>query len=222
MTQHSLFLGYESFDSKDILVGEPNESAINEIFKPEWVSPYLCLIGPKASGKSRLVKQYAQKKGAVFLTSFQFALQPNTPYIFENIDHFFKTQNHNTLFEQTIPQAEKDFFNFYETISAKNCTLLLTATTTPLHWPVVSEDLKTRFAILETTCIEQPDSDFALQLLAKLYNDQGINIAPEVLEDLICHLPLNYEALLEFVEKTKNLTNFSLKTLKDEIYSLTF
>lgn len=109
-----------------------------------WAEPVLILVGQNGE----LVRHFVQTHNAVYLTTLDVKIRPNTPYILENIDAFFKQHAHNTddIFAPPVASpAETQFFAFLEHLKSVNSYLLLTAKTPPKQWPVVLDDLQSRF-----------------------------------------------------------------------------
>jgi chromosomal replication initiation ATPase DnaA len=168
----------------DFLAAPGNERALAflESF-PAWPAPAASLHGPSASGKSHLVRIWAQQAGAAIISAADLRDAPDGPVAVEDIDAA-TGQNH-----------ERALFALFE----RGTPLLLTGRTSPATWAVGLPDLASRYRALVDFDLGAPDDTLLARLAGKLFADRQLVVPEGVIRTMIARLDRNPAAIRDFV-----------------------
>lgn len=168
----------------DFLAAPGNERALAFLESyPAWPTPAASLYGPSASGKSHLVRIWAQQAGAAILRAADLREPPAGPVAVEDVD--------------AVPghDHERALFALFE----RGTPLLLTGRTAPSSWVVDLPDLASRYRALVAFDLGAPDDALLARLAAKLFADRQLAVPEGVIQAMISRLDRNPAAIRDFV-----------------------
>jgi chromosomal replication initiation ATPase DnaA len=144
---------------------------------PAWPGRRLAVAGPEGSGKTHLAHVWAARSraqliGAEELPDLDLAAVPE--------DAAFAVEDADGLFG---PVAEEMLFHLCNRLAARG-SLLVTGREPPARWPLRLPDLASRLAVAPVARLELPDDDLLAAVLAKLFADRQLVVAPEVVRYL--------------------------------------
>ncbi|MCC5975361.1 MAG: chromosomal replication initiator DnaA, partial [Rubellimicrobium sp.] len=147
--------------------------------------------GPEGAGKSHLVRLWQTANGAETRTARALALQPALPppgghLAVEDMDH--------------LPtEAQAPLFHIHNHLAATGGSLLMTARTPPIRWPITLPDLASRLQATAVIRIEDPDDRLLHAILAKLFADRQITPPPALLDWLARRIERSFAAARRIV-----------------------
>ncbi len=142
---------------------------------PDWPNGALALIGPEASGKTRLAGDWARRCGAHLLAphaACDLAALGVRP----------------VLVDDAIMTPGETLFHLLNRATAGGGPLLLTGRTAPATWPAELPDLRSRFNALAVADLGEPDDAVLPGLLAGLLDEAGIRPAPDLFPYLLARI----------------------------------
>ncbi|MDU8913230.1 DnaA ATPase domain-containing protein [Aestuariicoccus sp. MJ-SS9] len=172
----------------DFFVAPPNAVAVALIDGwRDWPGGKLLLCGPVGSGKTHLAHVWSAESFARIVPARRLA-QADIPAL---------AQGHVCVEDvQAIagqPEAENALFHLHNLVLANGNALLLTADTPPAQWPLTLPDLKSRMMGTPLARLEPPDDELLSVVLAKLFADQQIVPAANVIPYLVRHMPRSFD-----------------------------
>lgn len=190
----------DAYDSNEYIESSSNSLAYKTLnsWPGNWgTRPYaktLIIQGPKASGKTFLAKQWAEKSGALFIKQMheltENILSEHQAFI---IDGFDSTWNEEKILHQ---------FNI---IHESGKYLLITSTKLP---DIQLPDLSSRIKATHQVNIGMLDDELMKMLIFKLFSNHSIIVSNEVIHYLVKHLPREFPEIIKSVEK---LNKFALQ-----------
>ncbi|MDB5622283.1 MAG: hypothetical protein JWR39_846 [Devosia sp.] len=190
--QLALDLGHTpSHDLEDFLVGEGNELAHGRIMSfPHWADPVTLLVGPAKSGKSHLARIFAERSGAVFAGVHDLAPLAaeggRQPVIVEDVD--------------SLAYDESGLFHLLNQSLRDSRPLLLTAREGVAHWPLTTDDVRSRARRAAAFSLELTDDIQLSQMLVKLFGDRQIGIEPKVISFIVARMERSAAEAVTLVE----------------------
>lgn len=182
-----------SLAAEDYFVSEANRPAWAMVTGPApWPEGKLALVGPEGAGKSHLVRLWQTATGAEVRTARALALQPGLPppggrLAVEDMDRL-------------PPDAQTPLFHIHNHLAATGGSLLMTARTAPIRWPITLPDLASRLQATAVIRIEDPDDRLLHAILAKLFADRQIAAPPSLLDWLAQRIERSFAAARQIVE----------------------
>lgn len=162
----------------DFFVSPANALALAQVDAwPAWPGRRLALAGPEGSGKTHLAHVWAARSGARLIGAEELpeldlaAVPEDAAFVVEDADGLFG------------PAAEEMLFHLCNRLAARG-SLLVTGREPPARWPLRLPDLASRLAIAPVARLELPDDDLLAAVLAKLFADRQLVVAPEVVRYL--------------------------------------
>jgi len=162
----------------DFFVSPANALALAQVDAwPAWPGRRLALAGPEGSGKTHLAHVWAARSGAWLIGAEELpeldlaAVPEDAAFVVEDADGLFG------------PAAEEMLFHLCNRLAARG-SLLVTGREPPARWPLRLPDLASRLAIAPVARLELPDDDLLAAVLAKLFADRQLVVAPEVVRYL--------------------------------------
>ena len=146
---------------------------------PRWRYGHLMLIGPAGSGKTHLsgiwaVRTKARSLDPSKLTASLSDVQRGAAVLLEDLH---KGVDEDGLFH-LLNRAAGD----------AGVTVLMTASTPPVDWPVALPDLASRLGAAESAVLQEPDDDLLRQVMEKLLRDRRTPMSAGVLEYLLTRM----------------------------------
>jgi len=195
--QLPLDLGHEpSHAEDDFIVGEGNSLAYARILAwPHWPDGVTLLIGPPASGKSHLARILADRSGAVVATPTTIAAIASSgsgrgAVVIEDVDRLDYDEHH--------------LFHLLNQAMRGEGTILLTAREEVAHWPVRTDDVRSRVRRAPVFRLEVSDDIELSQMFVKLFGDRQIRIDPKVIGYVVPRMersPEEAAALVDLMDR---------------------
>ncbi|QQR40631.1 P-loop NTPase family protein [Devosia rhizoryzae] len=194
--QLPLDLGHQpSHAEDDFLVGDGNALAHARILAwPHWPDGVTVLVGPSASGKSHLGRIFAERSGALFVTPgtiVQIAAgQGREPLLIEDAD--------------AVGYDEHHLFHLLNQALRGERTLLLTGRDEVAHWPLATDDVRSRIRRAPVFRLEISDDIELSQMFVKLFADRQIKVDPKVIGYVVPRMERSAEeaaALVDLMDK---------------------
>jgi chromosomal replication initiation ATPase DnaA len=150
-----------------------------------WPDGKLILKGPEGAGKSHLAGIWARAVGAWPVAGDPWDDPPRgaTHILVEAAD-------------RVTGRAEEALFHLHNRVLAADGRLLLTARTSPGHWPMRLPDLISRMQATTVIALGDPDDALFPRLLAKLFADRQIAPAPDLIPWLTVRLERTHRAAI--------------------------
>lgn len=180
----------------DFVVSPANAVALAQISGwRDWPSGKLALTGPEGSGKSHLAHIWAAEAGGVILGPADLAETP--------ADALAQWGRIVVEDAETIAgdrEAEVALFHLHNLVLADGGLLLLTAREEPARWPVGLADLASRLAATPVARLEPPDDALLAAVLAKLFADRQLAVAPALIDWLVRRMERTLDAARRTVD----------------------
>lgn len=162
----------------DFFVSPANALALAQVDAwPAWPGRRLAVAGPEGSGKTHLAHVWAARSGARLIGAEEL---PDLDLAAVPEDAAFAVEDADGLFG---PAAEEMLFHLCNRLAARG-SLLVTGREPPARWPLRLPDLASRLAVAPVARLELPDDDLLAAVLAKLFADRQLIVAPEVVRYL--------------------------------------
>jgi chromosomal replication initiation ATPase DnaA len=173
-------LGHSASDDEaDFIVGEGNALAYAHIQAyPHWPSPLTLLTGPAKAGKSHLSRIFAVRSGAEVGDANELEQLSRTdgtsPLVLEDVDRG--------------GYEEASLFHLINQCMRDRRPLLMTARTGVASWPFKTDDLKSRARLAAHFTVTSSDDIQLSQMLAKLFDDRQVAVAPKVIAFIVARM----------------------------------
>jgi chromosomal replication initiation ATPase DnaA len=191
-----LDLGHRpSHAEDDFLVGAGNALAHARVLAwPHWPDGITLLVGPAASGKSHLTRIFADRGNALLVAPDNIgaiaAAGGREPLAIEDPDR--RAYDEPALFH-LLNQALRG-----------ERTLLLTAREEVAHWPIRTDDVRSRIRRAPVFRLEISDDIELSQMFVKLFGDRQIKVDPRVIGYIVPRMersPEEAAALVELMDR---------------------
>lgn len=194
--QLPLDLGHEpSHAEDDFLVGKGNALAHARILAwPHWPDGVTLLIGPAAAGKSHLARIFADRSGAVVVNP-------------ESIGDLASREGKQSVVVEDVDRLSYDehaLFHLLNQAMRGERTLLLTAREDVAHWPLQTDDVRSRVRRAPVFQLEVSDDIELSQMFVKLFGDRQIKVDPKVIGYVVPRMersPEEAAALVELMDR---------------------
>ncbi len=174
-------LGRDAF-----LVTPSNEAAAAWIDRwPDWPGPALALHGPSGSGKSHLAAVWRQRAGAGLVEA---------PMLDDRLAAELAGTHAALVVEAADQASETALFHLYNMMAERRGHLLLVAREPPARWMVRLPDLRSRLGTVPLAPIGAPDDQLIRAVLIKLFDDQQLKVAPEIIDFLALRMERSFAA----------------------------
>ena len=194
--QLPLDLGHEpSHAEDDFLVGDGNRLAYSRIAAwPHWPDGVTLLIGPAASGKSHLARIFADRSDALTVSPLTIGAVASVPgkraVVVEDVDR--------------LDYDEHDLFHLLNQAMRGERTLLLSAREDVAHWPLRTDDVRSRVRRAPVFHLEVSDDIELSQMFVKLFGDRQIKVDPKVIGYVVPRMersPEEAAALVDLMDR---------------------
>ncbi|MFO0998422.1 MAG: DnaA/Hda family protein [Alphaproteobacteria bacterium] len=173
----------------DFVVAPSNREAIAWLDRwAEWPAPALSIYGPPGCGKTHLAHVFGASTGAVLLTPDM--LDEADPPILLHGSRFCVLADAGRAAEQ----RDRAFLHLYNVVSELRGRLLLTSRRPPARWSVALADLRSRVTALPAVAMAEPDDVLIAAVLAKMFSDRQLRVAPGVIEYLVTRMERSFAA----------------------------
>lgn len=157
----------ESFARDDFLEGPSNQTALALIESwPDWPDRVVALVGSEGTGKSHLASIWAAQAGARFLSGRALDVA-ELPGAFATGALVVEDLGADGLDERAL-------FHLLNLAREERASVLLTARTPPVSWPLGIRDLASRLRAVATVTLEPPDDALLRAVIVKLCADRQI------------------------------------------------
>jgi chromosomal replication initiation ATPase DnaA len=190
--QLPLDLGHQpSHTESDFLVGEGNALAYARIMAwPHWPDGITLLIGPSASGKSHLSRIFAERSGAFAVSAESIAeiasAAGREPLLIEDADRSGLDEHH--------------LFHLLNQALRGERAILLTARQEIAHWPLQTDDVRSRIRRAPVFRLAVTDDIELSQMIVKLFADRQITVDPKVIGYVVPRMERSAEEAAALVE----------------------
>lgn len=116
------------------------------------------------------------------------------------LGHIFVRRTGGRLFDNAESHDEEALFHAWNEAQEVRRPLLIVADAPPPAWEVALPDLRSRMAATPHIEIAEPDDALLGNLIAKLLEDRGIVIPPELSEYLVPRIERSYVAVQQIVD----------------------
>jgi len=176
----------ESYAREDFLSGPGNEAALGLIdLWPDWPANALALVGPEGSGKTHLAMIWAAAAGARVIPARRL-----------HEAEFPSALATGALVVEDAPGGadERALFHLINLAREQKASLLFTARTAPVSWPVAIPDLASRLRALPVTALQMPDDAMLRAVIVKLAADRQLALEENVVAYLSTRIERSFAA----------------------------
>lgn len=186
-----------SLDGDDFLLAGCNEEAVSWLDRwPNWPEGRLCLVGPKACGKTHLVSVHQAQAGAAIISHDKLLSVPASDIVAGQQALVIEDAD-----QMTGKVAEEALFHLINATKADGVTLLLSAQSPPNRWPIALKDLVSRLATFSVAAIKAPDDQVIMAVLAKLFHDRQLKVSADLLGYITATMERSFEAANDLVAR---------------------
>lgn len=186
--------GAPSLTRDDLVVSAANLNAASLIDNwPHWSSPWAILIGAKGYGKSHLAEVWCE-------VAYAHRVEPSN-LSDEDLD---EAQSGRPVLIDGLFDGQYDetrLFHLMNAIRNAQATMLITAENAPGLWDTKTADLNSRFKAATTVEIGEPDDALLHAVIAKLFADRQISVAPEVVDYLAMRIDRSLDSANRIVQR---------------------
>ena len=182
-----------SHHEDDFIEGDGNRLALAHIRAfPDWPGPLTLIEGPASSGKSHLVRIWAERTGAVFLGPADRPpdVQSAAALVIEDVDR--------------AGYDEAALFHLLNQSMREKRPVLMTSREPVANWPFATDDLKSRARLAAHFSLALSDDIQLSQMFAKLFGDRQVKVSPKIVRYLVSRMERSPEeavALAELVDR---------------------
>lgn len=174
----------------DLLEDASNAEALAWLDRPEtWPGGRLALFGPEGVGKTHMGRAFAEERGWRLLDGPMLRGLPPP------------AQGGTVLDDADAVAEETALLHLLNLCAERGEGLLLIGREAPARWRVALPDLASRLRATTAVGIGRPGDALLSALLAKLFADRQLRVAPEVQAWLLARLPREAAALAEAVAR---------------------
>lgn len=190
--QLPLDLGHKASHAEDdFLVGQGNSLAYSRVLAwPHWPDGVTLLIGPAASGKSHLVRIFADRSDALVATPETIAdiasKAEARPVVVEDVDR--------------LSYDEHALFHLLNQAMRGERSLLLSAREDVANWSIRTDDVRSRVRRAPVFHLKVSDDIALSQMFVKLFGDRQIKVDPKVIGYVVPRMVRSSEEVAVLVD----------------------
>lgn len=182
-----------SYRREDFVPGPSNREALKLIESwPDWPSPVLLLFGPAGSGKTHLVRIWAERARAVVVTA-DALLDERAPILSDRGALAIED-----VAADSVP--EHPLFHLFNAAREHQASLLVTSRDRPEDWKVNLPDLRSRLRLATPAVLGSPEDELLRQVLVKLFADRQLLVDRPVIDYLLARMERSLSAAAMLVE----------------------
>jgi chromosomal replication initiation ATPase DnaA len=171
---------------EDFMVGPANADAVAWVdCWPDWPGPALVVHGPPGCGKTHLASVWRARTGAEMIATakaLQSVLEAPSPGACFVIE------------DKAVSDDGAGLFHLFNRLADNGGHMLLIARDPPARWRGRLPDLISRLTSAPTAAISAPDDAMIGAVLAKLFADRQLRVAPEVIAYLVSRMERSFDA----------------------------
>lgn len=178
-------LGHRTaFARDDFWVSDSNREAVAWIDKyPDWPAPLLVIHGPRACGKTHLLKVWQNETDAAAYVPEAVGALPAAVTV-DGIDRLVGD-----------PVREEALLHLYNIQKERGGHILAAAETPPRQWRFALRDLESRLLAAPAVAVGSPDDQLMAVVLTKLFSDRQLFVSQEVVQFLLPRLERSFAAM---------------------------
>jgi DnaA regulatory inactivator Hda len=190
-----LDLGHRSAHGvEDFLVASSNRDAVAWLdLWPDWPGSALSLIGPEGSGKTHLVRIFAERANGEIIESVDIANRQR-PDLIERFETII-------LEDADCGVDEEALLHLFNRLAESGRFLLVTCRRAPAQWPIALPDLRSRLMAAPAAILQPPGDDLIAAVLVKTLSDRQLPVGNEVVRFVLPRLERTFAAVHEFVAR---------------------
>jgi len=176
----------ESYAREDFLSGSCNVAALQLVdLWPDWPANALVIAGPEGSGKTHLAMTWAAASGARVIPARRLR-EPELP----------STLATGALLVEDAPDGAEDrtLFHLINLAREEKASLLFTARSAPVVWPVALPDLTSRLRAIPVVTMHAPDAAMLRAVIVKLAADRQLLLDESVVGYLAARIERSFAA----------------------------
>ncbi len=163
----------------DFLPSPSNRAALGAVLAwPRWPAPACVVTGPPGSGKTHLLKIWADRAGAVLLRGDEL-WEPAEPLRRLGAAGACAVDDAELLADEAL------LFHLYNRVAERRGGLLLAAARPVASWPLALPDLRSRLLTAWAVAIRPPDDALLAALLVKQFADRQLSVEAGVVAFLV-------------------------------------
>ncbi len=170
----------------DFLVTGSNDEAVAWLDRwPDWPSPAMCIFGPEGCGKSHLLQVWCARTeaAAIMPENLTAASVPE-----------LAARGAVALDRAEAIVNPEPLLHLYNLLAEQGGFLLLADRKPPRQWRLPLADLRSRLLAAPAAGIEPPDDRLLMAVMAKLFADRQVRVAPDVLSFLVARIERSFAA----------------------------
>ncbi len=195
----------EKLNRDNFIIADCNRDAFDILQKcADWPLPFFAIHGAAKSGKTHLMKAWAQSHCVTNLafsdlTEIDETL-PKETYLWLDDD---------PADDEIIPEPyQESLFHLYNRIMLKQHQgLIITSITPPAKWQITIPDLASRLKSLPSATLGMPNDELLAKLFHKLCADRQIYIADNIIAFLLTRMERSFAACYDLCDR---LNHYSL------------
>lgn len=174
----------------DLIEDSSNAEALAWLDRPrDWPLGRFAIHGPPGVGKSHMLAATAESHGWAMLDATRLRGLPAPP------------GSGIVLDDADCAAEEAALFHLINICAERGAPLLMAGRRAPARWPVALPDLASRLRATAAAGIGPPSDALLGALLAKLFADRQLRVAPDLQSWLLARLPREAAALAEAVAR---------------------
>lgn len=193
-----------SWAREDFCVSPANEAALQLVDQwPDWPMPWIALYGPRGCGKRHLARIWAQRSRAVTVALDTITVE-SVPDL--AAAPALVVEAGAAHVQGGVDWDETALFHLINYVREEGRTGLITAQADPGAWPVANEHLASRLKAVLGVAIAEPDDALLEGVLAKLFRDRQVTVAPDVIRYLVTRMERSLEAAVRLADSLDTLS----------------
>ncbi len=192
--------GDPSYRRDDFLPAQANAVALAWVERwPAWPGPVLALAGPAGSGKTHLLRIWAERAQARLLTPADLSVGA-FPAVLDLIGAATSIALDDAQGVAGDADRERQLFHLFNWLRERGGWLVMAAVEPPSRWPVALPDLASRLRTAQVAQIDSPDDALLAAVLVKLFRDRQVQITADVVDYLIRRMDRSLAAARAIVD----------------------
>jgi chromosomal replication initiation ATPase DnaA len=177
----------------DFLVGEANADAVSFIDAwPDWPALVVLLIGPPGSGKSHLVRAWAERSNAPVIAGED--LRDQDPVLLVGRGAVAVEDADDPSMDETA------LFHLLNAARGRGASVLITADSIPADWGLSLPDLLSRLRAAQPAFLGPPDDELLKRVLVKLFSDRQLDVDAGVIDYILMRMERSFAAASKIAE----------------------